>query len=189
MDLFKDNEPLYLSLKFTIRLPPTAHKETQFNMNGWAYTNNEKKAWMIKAANECRKYEGWFKHSKFLSLKVIFHCERPKQVPINGFISKQQWNDYEAEWMKRSRPDLDNYEKSLQDILSHSVIQREQISKENLKVIKKQIRGAGIVEDDSLFVTKTTHKIYAKRNTEPRIEITIKERGSLFKRQRNKKRK
>ena len=187
MDLFKDPEPFRLKLSFILRMPPKAHKETQFTRTGIAYSDPGKEAWMIEAAEQLRKYEGWFKHSYFLSLKVVFHCERPTKRPQESRLPVDSWFDYGVELMKRSAPDLDNYEKSLQDVLSRHVIRRKQLDKHKIRVIRPEIRGAGIIEDDSLIVTKTSHKIYAKRGTKPRIEITIRERGHLYLRKKKKK--
>jgi len=177
------------TLRFVLDMPPTAHKETKFTKVGHAYSDSGKREYMIAAANALREYEGWFRGCKYLYLTIVFVCERPsKGTPSETNIPGARWREQNLEIMKCSRPDLDNYEKSLQDILSHHIIQRKKRSDKNYIVLVPEIKGAGIVDDDSFFVSKTTHKIYATRaNPRPRIEVTIRQRKYIFERKSKKR--
>lgn len=172
-DGFRPSSP---KLHMVLDIEPKAHKETKFTKKGFAVTDPEKREYMIRLANLMRPWEGWFKGCYFLKMKVVFVFERPaQQVPVGQ--KRIEWENPELELMKCSKPDLDNLEKSLQDCLSYHVI-----SKGN--GLKPTIMGAGVIDDDARIVSKATHKIYAKQYKNPRIEITLTEVGSRFKRRK-----
>ena len=169
--------PLYIILD----MPPTAHKETKFTTTGIAYSDPEKRKFMIEAANKLREYSKYFLGVRYIRMDVLFVCERPDTQPIVG-IPKSYWNDPDLELLRCSRPDLDNYEKSLQDILSYHIIKKRIRSKTTFQVTQKEVTGAGIIDDDSCIVEKLTRKIYAKPRESARIEIKLREIDFIYRR-------
>lgn len=157
------------TLSFTLSLPPKANKETQF-VNGHAYTPAEKVKYMMRASKRMRKHKGKFAGVRFISIAFVFVCPRTGAVPADLKVVSGLWKK-QVSLYKPSRPDLDNYEKVIQDCLSHHTIRK--IKNKEGDVIMRH-KGAGVVDDDSYFVSKSSVKIYAKLGESPHIRITIK---------------
>ena len=156
-------------------MPPKAQKETQF-ANGHAYTPAEKVNYMLKASKKLRPYRRKFKGNKFLAIKFIFVCPRPKACPEDLKHIKGMWKN-QIRFYKPSRPDLDNYEKVIQDCLSLHVIRKVK-NKAGESIMSH--KGAGVVDDDSYFVKKLSIKVYAKIGEEPHIKIKIKALDPIY---------
>jgi Holliday junction resolvase RusA-like endonuclease len=156
------------TLRIILNMPPKAQKETQF-ANGHAYTPAEKVHYMMKASKELRPYRRTFKGIKFLSIRFIFVCPRPKACPKDLAQVKGLWKN-QITFYKPSRPDLDNYEKVIQDCLSLHVIRKVK-NKAGESIMSH--KGAGVVDDDSFFVHKVSTKVYARIGEKPHIKIKI----------------
>lgn len=163
------------TLSFSLELPPKAQKETQF-ANGHAYTPAEKINYMLKAAKLMKPYRKWFKGHKFLYIKFKFVCPRPKTCPQDLKHLKGLWKN-QLTFYKPSRPDLDNYEKVIQDCLSLHVIRK--VKGKNGEAIMSH-KGAGVVDDDSFFVKKMSMKVYARAGESPCIKIKIKSIDPIY---------
>lgn len=168
-----DFTPSVPKLHMVLDIEPKAHKETKVGKYG-LLSDPDKREYMIKLAGLMRQWEGWFKGVRCIKLKVVFVFERPDKAIPDG-QRRIEWENPSLELHKCNSPDLDNLEKSIQDCLSYHVISKP-------TKYKPSITGAGIIDDDCRIVSKISHKIYAKKYKNPRIEITLTEVSNRFRR-------
>ena len=123
-----------------IPLAPVACSRPRVTRNGVYYSD---------------RYNTFRKQSKAL---LMNQCKMtiPKEQLVHveyTFVSRRQSNNCKGggRQFKRSRPDLDNY----------------------IKAINDSLQAAGIIEDDSQIVSLSGQKLYGDLKEKPSIEIKI----------------
>ena len=163
------------TLKFTLPISPLANKETMISQKGFSYTPAEKKKYMKQCAAMMANFKDRFKGVACIKLSIVFVCDRPRACPVH--IPSGLWKSMSLQFYKSTRPDIDNYLKPIQDSMSNQVIEQK---KNALKVVISQIKGAGIIDDDSNIVSLTAKKVYRKLSQNSHIQIKITELNYIY---------
>lgn len=142
-------------LRIILPVEPRAHQETRFVPgSNIVYNSKENISYKKELRSYLINYSGFFSGEEYIQALFIFAFRRPK------FIKTR---DYEL--IKNRKPDWDNLCKPVCDVLASHKIFRQG---------KKDVYGAGVVENDSNIFDARAIKIYCNSDQLPHIRIYLK---------------